>query len=269
MSSVVNDTEFRVIGMSRSGNHAIINWILEQLRGRYCFLNCAEPRTNPFVSARPLNHGPRHLANYDIDLDAEQQGLFSRKDCLLHSYEDCFLGMLCSRSAVAHHDDWVGPSGRRTDILILRDPFNLFASRRKAGFGSVTPHTARRIWRQHAREFLGIRRHLGPDKVCISYNRWVTDATYRRDVADQLGLEFTDAGFGSIAASAPGSSFDRHRYAHRAHEMRVLQRWRHFADDPEYRAQFDDNIVGLSERIFGPNREARSAVLPDLAKAAL
>lgn len=263
MCSVVNNTEFRVIGMSRSGNHAIINWILKQLRGRYCFLNCAEPKSNPFVWARPLNHGPRHLANYDIDLEAEQRGLLTRKDYLLHSYEDCFLGTLCSPLAERHHDDWVGSSGQRVDILILRDPFNLFASRRKGGFGNATPYTAKRIWQQHAREFLGIRRYLGPDKVLISYNLWVTDVAYRRETARQLGLEFTDAGFGSVAAFAPGSSFDHHRYAHRAHEMKVLQRWRHFIEDPDYRDLFDANTVALSERIFGSNYELRDALFPE------
>jgi hypothetical protein len=51
----LNRVEIRVIGMSRSGNHAIIDWVLSQARGRMCFLNCAEPGTNPFRSARPVS----------------------------------------------------------------------------------------------------------------------------------------------------------------------------------------------------------------------
>jgi hypothetical protein len=30
-----------MVAMSRSGSHAIINWILAQAPGRTCFLNCA------------------------------------------------------------------------------------------------------------------------------------------------------------------------------------------------------------------------------------
>lgn len=89
----MNSREFRVIGLSRSGNHAIINWILKQARGRTCFLNCAEPNTNPFRTARPLDDGRSVIANYaDFDFSAEREQRFSRKDLLMFSHEDCFLG---------------------------------------------------------------------------------------------------------------------------------------------------------------------------------
>src|SRR3954452_23635037 len=92
--SHVNETEIRVVGMSRSGNHAIINWILAQCRGRSCFLNCAEPGFNPFTSARPLTPETtgRGASFEDFEIEAERRGRFSRKDLLIHSYEDTFLG---------------------------------------------------------------------------------------------------------------------------------------------------------------------------------
>src|SRR3954463_829192 len=104
--SDVNVTEIRVIGMSRSGNHAIINWILAQARGRTCFLNCAEPGTNPFVSARPLTPElPGWRASYeDFEIEAERAGRFSRKDLLIHSYEDTFLGPFKKAANEVRHD---------------------------------------------------------------------------------------------------------------------------------------------------------------------
>jgi hypothetical protein len=133
----VNGTELRIVGMSRSGNHAIINWIIRQAAGRLCFLNCAEPKSNPFASARRLVHGAPYIVNYDgFDIAAERRGILSRKAYLLHSYEDCFLGTVNSRSFAVCHEAWVGASCRRVDVLILRDPFNLFASRRKANIGA-------------------------------------------------------------------------------------------------------------------------------------
>jgi hypothetical protein len=51
-----NRNEWRAVGMSRSGNHAIIQWLLAQAKGRTCFLNCTEPKNNPF--ARPRCLGP-------------------------------------------------------------------------------------------------------------------------------------------------------------------------------------------------------------------
>src|SRR4051794_21427526 len=130
-----NATEIRVVGMSRSGNHAIINWILDQCRGRSCFLNCAEPGFNPFASARPLTpEAPGHRASFEgFEIEAERRGRFSRKDLLIHSYEDTFLGPFAKAATEERHHRWVGSSARRIDLLILRDPRNLFASRLASG----------------------------------------------------------------------------------------------------------------------------------------
>jgi len=153
----VNDTEIRVVGMSRSGNHAIIDWILAQARGRTCFLNCAEPGTNPFLSARPISEFESpHRVNYrGFRAAREARGHLSYKDLLVHSYEDIFLRGLRRDAAGAHRDRRVGRSRRRIDLLIVRDPFNLFASRLASRIGHVTLATAGRIWCQHAREYLG------------------------------------------------------------------------------------------------------------------
>src|SRR5690554_3224295 len=84
-NTYTNRNELRVMGMSRSGNHAIINWILSQAKGRTCFLNCAEGKTNPFTSARPLHTGLAYDANYpEFDWEQERAGLLSQKDLLVH-----------------------------------------------------------------------------------------------------------------------------------------------------------------------------------------
>lgn len=247
-----NKTEFRIIGMSRSGNHSIINWIIKQLKGFYCFLNCADPKANPFHTAHPMAGGKTYRTNIPgFDLAAEQAGRFSRKDYLIYSYEDCFLGMVQSGALEAHHDEWLGRSGRVLDILILRDPFNLFASRQKAGYSGITPLTAKRVWKQHAREFME-RRYLTGSCVLIRYNAWATDGAYRRRLAERLGLRFTDAGFNDVSSCGGGSSFDGMEYDGRAAEMNVLARWRYYKNDPEYRKQFDREIVEMAKKIFGP-----------------
>ena len=248
-----NAIEIRVVGMSRSGNHAIIDWILAQARGRTCFLNCAEPKTNPFESARPIDDDrPGYRANYrGFDVGAERAGRFSRKDLLVHSYEDTFLGSLRHPDAVRRRDEFLGRSARRFDVLILRDPFNLFASRLASGVGEVTLGTAGRIWAQHAREFLGVRRYLGHDRMRVSYNAWASSRAYRERVAEQLGLRFDDAAAESVAVTASGSSFDGMRYDGRAHDMALFDRWRLYTDDPVYLSAITDDMVELSERIFG------------------
>lgn len=247
-----NEKELIVCGMSRSGNHAIINWILRQASGRHCFLNCAEGKTNPFDSCRPLDDGLPWSVNYsDFSIERERAGLFSKKDLLVHSYEDAFLGYVFNRHLRRDHDRLVGRSRRRFDLLILRDPFNLFASRRALG-DPLSARAGIRMWKQHAREFLGLRRHLEHNKLAISYNRWSACRDYRRSVAEHLDLPFTDAGVDAVARCAGGSSFDGLRLDGRAGRMPVAHRWRRFAADPGYWALFDDELVALARRIFGP-----------------
>lgn len=259
--NIINQHEWRVVGMSRSGNHSIINWMIRQLKGRYAFLNCAEPKTNPFYSARPLNQEKTYRTNIsEFEPDLERKGVFTRKDYLIHSYEDCFPGML-NKAFEEHHDSFVGTTGNWLDILILRDPFNLFASRMKSGLfkrkkGSVskpvTPLTALRIWKQHAREFLGEKKFLRKGRVVINYNQWAFNYEYRKSIATALGINFSDSGIREVSKVAGGSSFDGLQYADSADNMKVLDRWKYFQHDREYRRIFDEEMISLSERIFGP-----------------
>ncbi len=249
---MVNGCEIRLTGMSRSGNHAIINWIWRQAEGRKCLLNCAEGGTNPFASCRPLDDGRPWRVNYgDFDIAAERRGRFSAKDLLVHSYEDTFLARVYNGAFESQHDALVGPTRRRVDVLVLRDPFNLFASRRALAASPVTPRAALRVWKQHAREFLGERGYLRHDRLTISYNRWVCDRAYRAGLAARLGLGFSDSGIDAVTACAGGSSFDGLAYDGDAGRMRVFDRWRHFLDDAEYWALFDEATVALARRIFG------------------
>jgi hypothetical protein len=263
-SGYVNGTEIRVVGMSRSGNHAIINWILAQSPGRTCFLNCAEPGHNPFASARPRTPElPGWRASYPgFEIEAERAGRLSRKDLLIHSYEDTFLGPLKKPENEVRHDAEVGSSSRRIDLLILRDPRNLFASRLASGYGWLEDELVARVWSQHAREFLDLRRNLRQERLMLSYNEWVTGADYRREVAAALGLEFDDRATHKVPAAAGGSSFDGTAYDGRAEEMPVLRRWHNFVGDPRFHRLLTPAVLELSERIFGP------AVLPEPVRAA-
>jgi hypothetical protein len=255
VQSYVNRRELRVIGMSRSGNHAIINWILRQSVGHSCHLNCAEGKTNPFLSARPLHSGLCYETNArEFDWAEEQAGRFTQKDLLIHSYEDSFLGYVCHPIFEQHHDEWVGRSLQRHDLLILRDPFNLFASRQRAGalLEGVAPATALRIWKQHAREYLGETRYLKQPKILVNYNRWATERVYRAQLAAQLGLTFTDAGVNSVAGTAGGSSFDGARFDGSAHNMKVLERWKVYQNDLTYRQRLQADWLDYTARIFGP-----------------
>lgn len=240
--------------MSRSGNHAVINWILSQAAGRTCFLNCAEPGTSPFESARPLSSDqPGHLANFDdFDLEAERRGRLSRKDVLVHSYEDTFLGPLGKPANEALLAAAVGTSARRIDLLILRDPRNLFASRLASGYGWLDDELVTRVWCQHAREYLGLRRNLRQERLMLSYNAWATSADYRRRVSAALGMRFDDRAAHLVPPVAGGSSFDGTAYDGRAEDMPVLTRWHAFRGDPRFERLVTADVLKLADRAFPP-----------------
>jgi hypothetical protein len=121
----------------------------------------------------------------------------------------------------------------------------------------VSPRVALRIWKQHAREFLGIRRYLNNPTVVINYNAWTSDPAYRRTIAARLGLIFTDAGADVAPAFGPKSAFapEATRWPG------MLRRWRHYADDRYYRGLFDRETVTLARRVFAPDPELEGALL--------
>lgn len=259
MTEYVNHNEIRVIGMSRSGNHAILQWLIAQMKGRVCFLNCVEGKYNPFWTAHEMDDGASYIVNYpDFDLFAEMRCEWSRKDYFIYSHEDCYLRNACSEDFARQHDEFVGPSKRCVDILILRDPFNLFASRMRSLRHSVSMHIARRIWKQHAKEFLGKSRLLRYKPLFISFNEWSLSPEYRKGISDIIGLEFSDEKFQCITPCHGGSSFDGLLYDGQAEKMKVRERWRYYQDDPGYRSIFDDEMFALSKEIFGhiPGTEA-------------
>ncbi|MEX0649293.1 MAG: hypothetical protein WEA56_00115 [Balneolaceae bacterium] len=260
-TGIIHKKEFRFIGMSRSGNHAIINWVIHQLNGMYCFLNCAEPKQNPFVTARPLNEGGlTYKTNIpSFDLQREQKGEFSEKDYLLYSYEDCFLGPLSHRDFRKNRDRWIGKTSVGKNLLILRDPFNLFASRIKSnlllghythGTKPISPLTLKRIYKQHAAEFLGERNYL-KNKVPVSFNSWASDTGYRKKLTEQLGIPFSDKGFEKVSKVAGGSSFDGMKHSGNANRMNLHSRWKEFSAEEKYWNLFDDELIELTRKIFG------------------
>ncbi len=260
--TIVNDNELAVVGLQRCGQHALIHWILAQGRGRRVFLNDVRALSNPFASFSSGEFETRGLWRFDPR--AEREGRLTRKRWLVYNYEDGPPGEPFQPEFERRRAEWLGPSARRFSLIVLRDPFNFFASRLRwarspsAGWsklplrGELARDMLTGLWKAHAREYLGDTRHLPEEKVVVSYNRFVAERDYRRALAARLGLHFSDRGRAHVPDYGPGSSFDGRRFHWRAQRMRVLERFRHFAGDAFYRAIFDDEeLLDLSRRAFG------------------
>lgn len=254
LSEIINQKEIRIVGLKRTGNHAITNWIKKQQTGSVRYLNNVPCDKNPYrhFYERHLsyNNHPQTIRQFK----RESQGKLRKYDCLIYSYEDYSLEEVTNPEFAEKHDRYLGKSGERYDVLILRDPFNLLASRLKNDYLEVkSPHkTVIDLWIAYAKEYLGETQYLNNNKVCVDYNRWTIDREYRASIAAALKLEFSDAGINEVKGQGGGSSFEGQAFDGQASKMDVHNRWKHYAEDPLYRQLLDNReLLEYSERIFG------------------
>jgi hypothetical protein len=159
--------EVRVFGIRRSGNHAITSWIIENYPGSLVFVNninghdkvpfpyspimpdCKKPfqdriivkkipyfkvkRSFPslikFISSRPSTYS---LVPSDKSINLVYL-LKEHKDCLIYSFEDIHMSDSRLHGFYENLDSHIGISKSKINLIILRDPFNLFASLIKSG----------------------------------------------------------------------------------------------------------------------------------------
>jgi len=241
-----NRTELCVTALQRSGHHAIINWISANAASAVCFLNNCRPGVDPFLMCTE-----------------EQRLRLAPRNLLIYNYEDRRLTDAFSSGFLVNKTRWFGAQGNSVYILILRDPFNNFASKYRWAVRGTrwTPHLGwviqqlPELWKSYAREFLGVTQFMPAPRVFINYNRWFVDPEYREQLAQRLGLISAEKGLAEVAKWGPntwGDSFDNLDFEGRAQEMKVLERWRHFAGDHVFRQLFKDReLLELSKEIFG------------------
>ena len=257
-----NKHEIRVVAQRRSGHHAVVNWLRHQIKGRYCFLNNCDVNGNPFVRCQ------RESSLFNTSLiehswafwERESSGCLSKKGVLIYNYEDKSLSDVVTEDFERHRMQWLGTSDKQSDILILRDPFNLMASRFRWILGCGFEFEMEQfkeilgMWKEHAREFLGETSYF-PAKVAISYNEWFCNQDYRQEISRKLGLEWNDKGLYEVAKWGPTiamGSFNGLDYDGQANKMKVLERWKEFDDHPDYLHLLnDEEIFDLSSKIFG------------------
>jgi len=291
-----NFLELRVFGLQRSGNHAIIEWILDQHAGkRTCFLNnVAHGDQDPFTTTTQIA-----LEGFGSTADVEAVRR-APKDLLIYSHEDDLSRMRQGATLTdAIHDEdfeqqrirYVGESEHRLNVIVLRDAFNFFASRLRkldALTGTKDVEAIKESWKLMAQRALRMPRDFAGEEFWISYNAWVSDEAYRRRLSARLFGQFSDASLRYVPGHGGGSSFDsdgrltlrvirrkwrrlldpkvyRHtgRYLRRlmakdGRSMKVLDRWHEMRDNAVYCSLFRDHeLLKLSERLFGTLPGAR------------
>ena len=260
-------TQLEFYAMMRSGQHAIMYWIFSQINSPIYFHNDI------------LCHNyPKVLTNKGVWINADSDYTSSRFNWFACNLED--ISILNIENIYKKYSDVLRFSSFDIlrKIMIIRDPFNMFASRyriyyrlnqinKKQGIkerekdrhtnynskiawfdkGSVDR------WKEYAREFLGSTSFLGSQKLLIDYNRWFKDMNYRKKISSELGLKFSDKKLNFVPNHGYGSSFDVRTMNKKAQSMDVFNRWRHFVDDDQYiNIIRDRELIDLSMQIY-PN----------------
>ena len=244
-------TFVRFFGMKRGGNHALHNWILSKFEGRIYYNNNASFK--PHVGQ--LNSdGLNCFKHYNHISKATRDD----NDIIFITYEDLVLSDCIIYPP--NKDEVYGPYDAYKDMFVIRDPYNLFASRARH-YDSGTAHRSDlcvhkrddfnklvSLWKDLAIRFLNPRE----GELGICYDKWFASVAYRRSLCQSLGVEFNDKGKDLISAWGGGSSFDGAKVP--AHKMKVLERKKEYENYEFYLKLAEDKelnelLLAINESI--------------------
>lgn len=234
-SNPVNKIDIRCLGMRRSGNHAIIEWLIDAVAAAY------GPNSSVHLNDIPLGvNGYRSRHQFPAPIDTpeytHQMGIRRRRHfdpitLLVRSYED----YTAEEFAVKEPQKFYGQSENSYDVVIIRDPFNLFASRIKSGKtetqSGISPID---LYLNHFHA-----QQSNPNLISIFYNRWLLDQDYRDDVLTTIGLP---KGHKVTLTSSPrggGSSFVGAKKDLDLQEL--VRRWQKMDGDSYFQKQIVNN----------------------------
>lgn len=262
--SIDNQLEF--YGMRRSGHHIIMDWIFSQIKTPIFFFNDIEPYfkigslydsgfwKNPLPGGRYGESFKFYSFNYE-DAPIKDLNKYMKKYGSLVFFKK---------------------PNRVKKIFILRDPFNMFASRikffrekniqakldgkrllrynKEIAAGGVAWYNEAAIerWCEYAREFLGETNYHN-NKIFIDYNKWCKDEEYRKSIAKIFApaKSYNDSSRKKVPANGGGSSFDLREFNGKGDMMKTDERWKVMIKDDEYLTIISNpELMRLAQKIY-------------------
>ncbi len=233
----MNKLELRLWAMKRSGQHAIIDWITTHTQGPILHVN------NPLYErdCRFYHNVAPLLAKTDGSDDRwinKSLYIFNVEDGDLTKHPKLVEKNLPIRKRVPCLK--CGPSERVVNILVVRDPANLWASRiRVVDQQKKNPKEwlgagALQKYRHYLREILNQTNYLGHERVIVHFDRWTAEEACRLEIGRHLGLTgaFQEQ-YEKISQFGGGSSFGKG-----AKIDTVNARWKLMRADPRFKSVF-------------------------------
>lgn len=186
--------EYNFYGLRRSGNHAVLEWLLKNISKNKNRNVVKKDRVIQYDNSAYINECNTYHTHEELNIDI----LFCRKafENLVLTYEDV-------------PTTYKLVSGSDKNIVIVRNINNLFASRRKKGqeyghsydFGPMhIDEKAVNIWKQH------INVGLNGEATLIHFEKWVANKEYRDSICRSLNIVNLD-NTNTVTSFGGGSSF--------------------------------------------------------------
>lgn len=247
----------RVYGMRRSGNHALIDWMLRNAPGgNGLFLNNCRPGRDPLQSTRGMSVY-RDGAEVDADGPGSKMTVAGAAPFTVVSYED----------SMPAKDRKPLFAAAETCVIIYRSFLHWSASllRKIQGNPGYGPLERGRVMMNALRTYQTmLDRVQDRDVVPLLYDEWMASDDYRAKALGRIGLPGRDLSRGSVQRYGGGSSFQGKTAE--VSELATDARSTQMADDLEYQLLLWTSArdLGFMERladVFPRDAERLSALL--------
>lgn len=224
-----------VFATKRSGHHAVINWIGENMSEPVVFYN--NPDTSKFIHGKLMLRS--NLSKND-PLNKRKYGK-NKPKFKIYNFENCSLKkqkrFLKSKLVKDHYGS----------VIVIRDIYNTLASAMKknkdGNFDLI-----KKMWIEQCREILGETNYVD-GKIFVNYNKWFCDRKYRIKKAREIGFKNKDKAMDEIDPHGRGSSFDKTKI--NARQLDVLNRYKNFLDSNKFNSLLTEELHLLNEKVFG------------------
>lgn len=209
-----------ILGIKRSGNHAILNWLYKMIPNYLHLNNLPLKLLNSFHYKKFLTE------NINIDNYIDKNWThFSKLTNLIISLENQNI----KKSSTLIKKFCNDLNIKSEIIMLVRSPNNNFASIWKImNEDTELLKHHKQLWKEYAEEI--INNIYLEKKIVINFDKWFMDQKYRLEITRHLNLNFDDENFDKIFKHG-FSSFDGYKFKDCATKMDVLNRIDYYQND--------------------------------------
>jgi len=264
--SFLTEREINVIGIQRTGQHAITSWLI----GHYdhvCYKNNMSQAGCPARKEQGIQPPYWYFTpSLSDDWEVSEDQAIREDHTVILGTELTKLSFGLNPNLEAQRDKIAQSMGYeqfsrfRHYVLVIRNPYNHYASilnwSRNRQLSPVSHF--KKMWKKMANECLYCTDEFPFSKIVIPYDTWFSSRDFREEVAKKLDLELNDRRLNTVmkigVGKSWGSSFDGMKKNEKAQDMDVLKRWVKVRNDPRFSELLEDDEIARLSGCFGWER---------------